>query len=135
VADVALIYRTHIEAPEIESLKLGECCIRKCADALGNRWWNLWFFVRRDDDPNETIEVAVPINPGFGFPREGPGGKTWGFTKTEDGIWIVSPSIDVVRDVLIRPHPNRHGNLQSLWHHTPSVTGVPDGERWQQQGV
>ncbi len=132
MGDVVLQYRTHTERPEIESLLPEECCIRLAGDSSGARWWNLWFYVTRDGT-SELCDLAVPLNPNGPFLPSGPGGKHWGFNKTAAGVWSVSPSINVLAAAgsATQLHPGDHPIAASLWHHTPDVIGVPDGEPWQ----
>ena len=120
----SLRYRAYVD---IDDLQVGECTVRPVKTDAGVRWFNLWFRVKRDSDGQEDV-FGVPINPNGGFIEAGPGGKTWGLTKQGPGVWQVSPSINVLdtRDV----HPGEHPSV-SLWHQTPSVVDVPDGECWQ----
>jgi hypothetical protein len=72
----------------------------------------------------------IPVQQGggcFGSTSRAPGGRTWGLTKTGNGTWQVSPSINVLND---RDAINGTHNGPSLWHQTPSISGVPDDEVW-----
>ena len=117
---------TYRSAVEIDALGIGECTIRRAVDG-DVAYWRLWFCVARDSDAQVDV-FSVPIHPGGGYEATPRWGKTWGFQRTGDGAWQVSPSINVLgsRD----PHPGEHPEA-SLWHHTPLVIGVPDGEIWQ----
>lgn len=120
-----LTYRSNVM---VEDLAPGECTVHRAADSNGKRWWLLWFYVRRDDDA-VLEDFAVAIEPG-GVPREdGPGGRSWGLTDSGGGVWQIAPSINVLggpsRRVIQGPADG------SIWHHTPSIVGVPAGERWQ----
>jgi len=111
---------------DIEALQLNECTVRGAGLADGTKYWMLWFCVNRDSDGAMDV-FGVPINPNGSFVENGPGGKTWGLTNLGSGQWQVAPSINVLntRD----PHPGEHP-APSLWHQTPKVIGVPDGEPW-----
>ena len=80
-----------------ESLGVGECVVRGACKVSGARWWNLWFYVARDSDGAPEL-FAVPVAPNGTYTEDGPGGRTWGLTKTGPGTWQVSPSIDVWTD-------------------------------------
>lgn len=122
-----LTYRAHAL---IEDLQPGECTVHRAGLATGARWWNLWFYVARETD-GVLEDYVVPINPGGGYVENGPGGRTWGLTKTAAGIWQVSPSIDVKQDSR-DSHPGTSSPQgRSAWHQTPAIVGVPDGEPWQ----
>jgi hypothetical protein len=131
VADVVLHYRPAADCPDINALKPGECCIRKCGTASGQKWWNLWFYVRRDDDA-ALIDVAVPLNPYGDFFDGGPGGKHWGFKRLPSGVWAVTPSINVMSGAMgALPYPGAHPTSRaSIWHHNVNVALVPEGEPW-----
>ena len=122
-----LQYKPHAQ---IEDLSPGECAIRRCRNNEGVEWWNLWFYVARDND-GVLEDFDVPINPGGSYTESGPGGKTWALTKTGPGRWQVAPSINVLNtengtEMQTGPHPT----LPSLWHKTPAIIGVPDDEPW-----
>ena len=125
-----LRYRSFVD---IDALALNECTVHSANDGT-RRWWQLWLRVARDSDGIADTFV-VPIAPGSGYAESGPSGrKTWGFFHVEGAVgsgnltWAITPSIDVpdTRE----PHPGPHPTLPSLWHRTPRVVGVPDGERW-----
>lgn len=70
--------------------------------------------------------MAVPVNPDGPYVEVGPSGRrTWGLARVGAGVWQVNPSVDVVGAK--RPDGTRE---PSLWHQTPRIVGVPDGERW-----
>ena len=122
-----LVYKSHAL---IEDLQLGECTVHRCGTTDGKRGWNLWFYVARETD-GVPEDFVIPVNPGGGYTENGPLGKTWGFTNSGGGVWQVSPSINVVTlpsgtAIAAGVHP-----ATSLWHQTPSVVSVPDGEPWQ----
>lgn len=109
----------------IGDLGLNECVIRSALGAQSRAWWQLWTWVRRDDT-GEPFYVAAPVNPNGPYLDIGPGGRhTWGLTRVADGVWQVSPSIDVLGD--LRPDGTRG---PSLWHQTPRIVGVSVSERW-----
>ncbi len=113
----------------IVELCAGECTVR--GTAAGARcWWQLWCRVRYDDGSEHF--VGVPVIPHGAYHENGAGGRTWGLTRVGPGRWQVSPSIDVLSDDDARRlkvgQPRRD---QSLWHQTPALVGVPDGEPWQ----
>lgn len=111
---------------EIDSLELNECTVHACSDGA-HRWWNLWFRVARETD-GQPDTFVVPIAPGKGF-SEIDGRKTWGFAaRGTVGEWQVSPSINVLETREV--HTGAHESVGSLWHQTPKVVDVPDGERW-----
>lgn len=129
-----LRYRSNVCVSE---LAVGECTMHRAADSSGARWWLLWFRVNRDSD-GLPDDFAVPVNPNGPYLDPGPGGRTWGLNRVDrelqPGAWQVSPSIDVknTRAVhageavapMIVPAPT------SLWHQTPTIIEVPDGEAW-----
>ena len=120
-----LTYRTH---STIEALGVNECTLRRMGLETA-WWWELWFNVLRETD-GVAEDFAVPVAPGGTAAEtpDRPGGHTWGFTQTAPGTWQVSPSINVLdtRDV----HPGPHPTFGSLWHQTPTIVGVPQGEPW-----
>jgi len=127
VGDVTLTYAAGAGPDELE---LGLCVIRGARKTGGARWWNLWFRVPRDRD-GQPETYAVPVIPGGAYTESGPGGKTWGLTRTGPGAWQVSPSIDVLSDADARRQAAKQPRRDpGDWHHTPAVVGVPDGEPW-----
>jgi hypothetical protein len=126
--DTDLVYKPH---SLIEDLKINECTIHRAGDGKGARWWNLWFYVKLDD-VNVLRDFVVAVNPGGNYSEHGPAGRTWGFVKTQPGVWLITPSINIHQ-------PDGYGietkpgaaPFRSLWHHTPRILGVPDkGEPW-----
>ena len=112
----------------VEDLKLGECVMRACSSPNGGqRFWHLWFYVARETDGVPEAFV-VPMAPNGPYTEGGPGGRTWGLTKTAPGTWQVSPSINVLVTRVM--HPGEHPSEVSLWHQTPTIIGVPDSELW-----
>ena len=117
-----LVYRT---VTWISDLALNECTIRSARDAEGRAWWQLWTYVLRTDT-GQPFYVGVPVNPHGPYLDVGPSGRhSWGLNPASERDWQISPSIDVVGDE--RPDGTRE---PSLWHETPTIVGVPDGERW-----
>jgi len=113
----------------VDDLQVGECTIHAASDGA-RRWWQLWFYVARETDGVPEAFV-VPVFPNGSYHEDGAGGRTWGFTAAGQGLWQVSPSINVVQDGDAKAiHAGQHPTLPSLWHQTPRVVGVPDGERW-----
>lgn len=118
-----LRYRSFVD---VNDLAVGECTIHRAGNSEGARWWNLWFRVLRDSD-GQPDDFVVPINPGGSFIEAGPGGRTWGFVRVAAVEWQVSPSINVIDTRAL--HPGAH-DAPSLWHQTPKIMDVPDGESW-----
>ena len=109
----------------VEDLAIGECTVHRAGNDSGAKWWLLWFRVDREDGGG-PFDVAVAINPSGGYVESGPGGRTWGLQRAGAGTWQVSPSINVLADQV---HPGPHAS-PSMWHQTPRVVDVPDGEPW-----
>jgi hypothetical protein len=112
----------------VSDLRVDECTIHRAGTADNARWWLLWFCVEREG-VCQLMDAAVPINPNGTYVEAGPGGKTWGLTKTSAGTWQVAPSINVLGTRVA--HPGDHPTEVSLWHETPAIVDVPDGETWQ----
>jgi hypothetical protein len=129
VSDADLRYRPGAVDPD--DLKIGECTIRRVSrwgqgTILGEEnaerdgipvslGWLLWFCVPRDSDRQQEL-FAVQVNPnGPYLEKDGTRRRTWGLAKAGEGTWQISPSI----------------NFEGIWHHTPAIVGVPDGEPWQ----
>lgn len=110
----------------IEDLQVDECTMHRAAVGGGTPFWHLWFRVLRETD-GQPDDFCVPMNPNGPYLEVGPGGKTWGLTRSTPGAWQVSPSINVLahREV----HPGEH-SAPSLWHQTPMIVGVPGDEPW-----
>lgn len=114
----------------VEDLEIDECTIHYANTSTGVPYWNFWWYSRRDID-SEPEMFCVPVLPNGQY-LEGPAGKTWALTSLGRGEWQISPSIDVYTDAdakVVRAGQSRHE--RSLWHHTPKVVNVPDGEGWQ----
>ena len=119
---MVLVYRS---VTWIGDLALGECTVRNARDGAGHARWQLWTWVHRTDT-GEPFYVAAPVNPNGPYLEVGPSGRrTWGLLRASATDWQVSPSIDVVGAE--RPDGSRE---PSLWHETPAIVGVPEGERW-----
>jgi hypothetical protein len=118
-----LRYRSSVD---VEALAIDECTIHGAGNDGGARWWNLWLCVNRETDGVADYFV-VPVLPNGAFTESGPGGKTWGLSRAEPGAWQVSPSINVLNTGAV--HPGEHA-APSLWHQTPKIVGVPEGEAW-----
>ncbi len=115
-------YRSFVE---VGDLAIDECTIHPCAGGS----WNLWFRVVREIDGVDE-DYVVAVNPGGVFAESGQAGRrTWGLTKTTEGIWQISPSINILVDSR-DPHPGAHPTSASAWHQTPAIVGVPSGEKW-----
>jgi hypothetical protein len=123
VGDFTLRYRSCVL---VEALGINEATIRRTHQD-DKQWWMLWFYVICTKSPPCEQHIGVPIQPNRGPNAQGPGGRTWGFTKTAAGVWTVSPSINVLA-VAVDFGPPQGG---SWWHQVPSVVDVPDGEPWQ----
>jgi hypothetical protein len=119
-----LVYRSFVE---VDSLVVDECTIHASVDGR-RRFWHLWLRVLRADN-GQPDTFCVPVAPLGPFNEHGPGGRTWGFGPLSDtGVWQVSPSINVLATKEIIP--GHHPTEVSIWHETPRVVGVPEGERW-----
>ena len=118
-----LRYRTRAQ---VEDLAIGECTIHRATGSAAPRWWLLWALVARDDNGASEV-IGVPVNPNGTWLEAGPGGKTWGLTRAEAGIWQIAPSINVIAGG--DAHAGDHAE-QSQWHQTPRIVGVPDDEPW-----
>jgi len=114
---------------EVDTLSVGQCTMHRCAGQAGE-FWHLWFRVERDDN-RQPVTACVPVNPNGSYNANGRGGKTWGLTKTAPGTWQFSPSINVLESEDV--HPGEHPTEKSIWHQTPAVAGVPDGESWTKE--
>ena len=114
----------------VDELGLNECTIHQCKELSGALSWRMWFCVARETDGVVKI-FAVPLIPRGAYTETGPGGRSWGFQPQGGGVWQVSPSINVLDVSGCEKYPGEHPALPSLWHQTPSVVGVPDGEPWQ----
>lgn len=122
-----LRYRGFEVAPE--DLAIGECTVRPTrAPNGGALYWRLWFLAARETDGVPEM-FGVPLNPNGAYTENAPGGKTWGLTKTSPGTWQIAPSINVLESRVL--HPGEHPTEVSVWHQTPAIVGVPDGEPWQ----
>ena len=75
----------------------------------------------------QPFDFCVPMNVNGPYLEAGAGGKTWGLARTGDGTWQVSPSINVLNTG--EKHPGEH-ETPSLWHQTPTITGVPNDAPW-----
>jgi hypothetical protein len=126
-----LAYRSFVL---VEDLRPGECTIHRASDASGKRWWLLWFHVYREDRAGERIDLAVPVNPNGSYLEQGPGGRTWGLMPAGNGRWQVAPSIDSKDGSTVFSVPGFHDHpARSVWHQTPVLVAVADGEPWQTQ--
>jgi hypothetical protein len=113
----------------VSDLQVGECTIHRAGTSDNVRWWLLWFCVVSEVD-GQQLDAAVPINPNGGYVADGPGGKTWGLTQvSHDTTWQIAPSINVLGSRVA--HPGDHPTEVSLWHQTPPIVDVPNGEAWQ----
>lgn len=112
---------------EVDDLHVGECTMHRATDGT-TRWWQLWMRVVDAHGAEDTF--VVPMAP-RGVYGEIDSRKTWGLASVGGGTWQVSPSINVLdtRDV----HPGEHPTLGSLWHETPRIVGVPEGESWTKE--
>ena len=111
----------------VEDLALNECTVRRTGNDAGTEWWMLWFYVARETD-GQPEAFAAPVAPGGTYTENGPGGRTWGLTETALGTWQIAPSINVLDTREL--HPSPHPTQGSLWHQTPAIVGVPNGEAW-----
>jgi len=125
----------HVDPGE---LAVDECTVRQCDGSTfrmppgpgrqdGVDYWRLWFRVTNAVDGTPFI-ASVPINPNGSYAPDGPGGKTWGLTRSGPNMWQVAPSINVLAHGEV--HPGEHPS-PSMWHQTPTLVDVPDGEAWQ----
>ncbi|HEY5086355.1 MAG TPA: hypothetical protein VII66_03265 [Gemmatimonadaceae bacterium] len=125
-----LVYRP---GAHVGDLQPGECTIHRAADSTGKRWWLLWFYVYREDVTGVLEDFAVPVQPLGPYTEAGAGGRTWGLAKVDDSTWQISPSINAVNEDGTRIHPGPHP-LESRWHQTPRIVGVPKDEPWTTGG-
>jgi hypothetical protein len=114
----------------IEDLKPGECTIHRAGLSDGRKWWLLWMCVYREDRAGQTVIVGVPVSPNGRYAEDGPGGRTWGLRPAAPGRWQIDPSIDAKGDRSTVPGFLNHP-APSIWHQTPALIEVPDGEAWQ----
>jgi hypothetical protein len=124
---VELSYRSFVPVEDLES---GQCTVHRAADSHGARWWLLWFRVPREDRPGELVDLAVPVAPNGSYAEKGAGGRTWGLASVGAGRWQVAPSVDVKVDRKAVPG-HAQDPARTMWHQTPTLVGVPDGEAWQ----
>jgi hypothetical protein len=124
-----LRYRSFVD---VDALEVGECTIHAVGGPAPS-FWHVWFRVNRDSDGQPAV-FCVPVAPNGTYSENGPGGKTWGLTRSGVGAWQVAPSINVLATPCSKTNAQvvagAHEN-DSLWHHTPMLVGVPDGEKWQ----
>lgn len=106
------------------SLEENECTIFR-SDGDPRFRWHLRIRHRRKNDGRLT-DTAVPVFPNEDAPKNKPG---WGLKRVEAGRWQVSPSILVSTREPDPNDPSKHRDVE-LWHETPAIVGVPDGERW-----
>lgn len=126
-AAVELRYRS---VERLSDLGLNECTVRATQARSGAFWWQLWCFVRCDDGCERF--VGAPVAPNGAYHENGPGGRTWGLARAAPGRWQVSPSIDVLTSADgLRQKRGLSRQDPSLWHQTPALVEVPDGEPWQ----
>lgn len=122
-----LSYRSFVA---VEDLQPGECTVHRAADADGRRWWLLWAYVYREDRAGALIDLAVPVNPNGPYLDQGLGGRTWSLMSAGAGRWQLAPSVDA--KVTGAKHPGfAQDTSMSLWHQTPTLVDVPEGEAWQ----
>ena len=133
LSGMELKYRSLIT---IEDLRPGECTVRRAADGGGKNWWNFWWYVPRETDG--VLEVfVVAVIPGGSYTETGAGGRSWGLLRAAPGRWQINPSINVLDVESDDSDSTRHvitgiaPTGKSLWHQTPAVVDVPDGEPWQ----
>jgi hypothetical protein len=105
------------------ALNRDECLILPATNGQA-RWWMLHYRVLCND--GRDADFCTPINPNGPNLSNGPGGKTWGLNRAEPGAWQVSPSIAIANPIAHEP-----GEPAELWHQTPKIVGVPEGEPWQ----
>ena len=122
---VTFSYRSFVD---VGDLQVGECTIHHADDGKGARFWHMWFRVNRDSD-GQPDTFLVPVIPGGAYTESGPGGRSWGLnrSRTVSTGWDISPSINVLDTGELHPGPHA---APSLWHQTPTVVEVPDGEAW-----
>lgn len=122
-----LKYRGHVN---VEELQPGECTIHRAKDGP-KVWWNLWWYVPRETD-GQLEAFVVPVIPGGPYTEAGPGGRSWGLTRSGPGRWQIAPSINVLDDAGARRVVAGFAPTgRSLWHQTPAIVDVPEGESWQ----
>ena len=86
MSDVELQYRTHLQRPFVEDLKLGECIIRPCS-TNGVLWWELLFYVAPDAGGDAEL-FGVPVNVHGAFTDRAVVGRMWGFVSKSHAAGI-----------------------------------------------
>jgi hypothetical protein len=122
-----LAYRSFVL---VEDLRPGECTVHQAKSVDGTRWWLLWLHVYREDRAGALINLAVPVAPHASYTETGPGGRTWGLAPAGPGRWAVSPSVDAKGANEFVPGHAQDAR-RSIWHQTPTLVDVPNGEAWQ----
>jgi hypothetical protein len=112
-----LAYRT---LNSLEDLTVGCAAIRSAKKDGGVKWWMLWICVATRDSPTDF--VAVPVDTLRPYHEDGPHGRTWGLSRAAEGVWVVSPSIDVKESAA--------AGAASVWHENVRLVGVPLSEPW-----
>lgn len=120
-----LRYRVGLGAPNVHpdnfGLEVGECCVFNHAATGKPAIWIMAFrFIRSTDGKPETRHI--PAAPGL--PYAG-GSAPWGLERAGANRWQISPSIQCWERV-----GGRDGKDVELWHETPAIVNVPEGEPW-----
>jgi len=104
----------------VEALAENECTIHRAVTQKGERYWLLWFYVKRVD--NDSLEdFAVPVIPNGVYTESGPGGRSWGLNKVMERDWQISPSIHISGSKEIDA---KMPNSKTIWHATPLIVEV-----------
>ncbi len=122
-----LRYRSDLGEQQLSQLRENECTIFKKA-----QWWILAFCFRRTTDGKTEYRV-VPVTPG-GDPTPGVptgGWGTWGLRPVPGaaGRWQITPSLACMVRIHDPVDPSKHIDIE-VWHQTPAIIEVPDGEPW-----
>jgi hypothetical protein len=107
----------YVSGARHEALRPGECTIK----GAGERAQLHFCYTRTTDGKMEARIIPVRIGaPGPGY---------WGLTHVGVGEWQVNPSIQCL-DTTDGPDGTARIEYE-VWHQTPRIVGVPDGEEWQ----
>lgn len=105
----------------LRALEENECTIFKGDDRFP---WHLRFSYRSKLD-GMLYNGSVPIFPKAETPKSKPG---WSLNRAPGG-WQVSPSILISTRRPDPADPDKWIDIE-LWHETPLIVDVPEGERW-----
>lgn len=106
-----------------EDLGENECFVK----GVGGGLCSLVFRFRRVTD-GKLETRTLPVRPNG---QAGGAEHAWGLNRTNvPGKWQISPSI-AAQDIVPDPDaPNGQRTIE-VWHQTPAIVDVPEGEPWQ----